>query len=72
VAQEHLVLRVTDDGTGFDPADGADGNGLANMRKRASDLGGTATLESVLGRGTTITLRVSLTYQHWWGQRIRK
>jgi len=72
VMQECLVLRVTDNGTGFDPAAGSDGNGLANMRKRASDLGGAATFESQSDRGTTITLRVPLTYQHWWGQRIRE
>jgi ligand-binding sensor domain-containing protein/signal transduction histidine kinase len=72
VAQEHLVLQVTDNGTGFDAADGGDGNGLVNMRKRASDLGGTAVFKSLSGRGTNIALRVPLTYQHWWGQRIRK
>ena len=72
VAEEHLVLRVTDDGIGFDPSVCVEGNGLVNIRKRALDLGGTAVFESLSNRGATLTLRVPLTYQRWGGRRIRK
>jgi ligand-binding sensor domain-containing protein len=66
VVQEHLVLQLTDDGTGFDSTAGWNGNGLFNMRKRALELGGTLVIESIPNHGTTLTLRVPLTYQHWW------
>jgi ligand-binding sensor domain-containing protein/signal transduction histidine kinase len=72
VAQEHLTLRITDNGTGFDPTDCGEGNGLINIRKRATDLGGTAVFESRSDQGTILTLRVPLTYQRWGGRRIRK
>ena len=72
VAQEHLVLEIKDNGTGFDPSAGCEGNGLISIRKRASDLGGTAIFESQPDRGTILTLRVPLTYQCWWGRKSRK
>ena len=65
VAQDSLLLRVVDNGKGFDPAAAADGNGLANIRKRASDLSAAVELESVLNRGTTLTLRVPLVHPYW-------
>jgi signal transduction histidine kinase len=55
------VLRVTDDGTGFDPrAVRRAGRhlGLVSMRDRASGVGGTLTVESAPGKGTTIELEV--------------
>jgi two-component system NarL family sensor kinase len=55
----HLVLMVTDDGGGFDPARvPGDGMGLTGMRDRARLLGGTLQFESVMGHGTTVTLRI--------------
>ena len=65
VAQDSLLLRVVDNGKGFDPAAAADGNGLANIRKRASDLSAAVELESVLNQGTTLTLRVPLVHPYW-------
>jgi signal transduction histidine kinase len=56
-----LRMEVTDDGTGFDTAAGAPGGhlGLANMRDRASRLGGSLAFES--GRhGTTIIVDVPI------------
>lgn len=55
-----LVLRVADDGRGFVPSGKSEGHGLASMRQRAEDLGGTLEVESAEGRGTTVTLRVPL------------
>ncbi|MFF5978073.1 GAF domain-containing sensor histidine kinase [Streptomyces olindensis] len=55
------VLRVTDDGTGFDPqAVRRAGRhlGLVSMRDRASGAGGSLTVESVPGKGTTIEMEV--------------
>ncbi|MEV7792220.1 GAF domain-containing sensor histidine kinase [Streptomyces sp. NPDC087512] len=55
------VLRVTDDGTGFDPhAVRRAGRhlGLVSMRDRANGAGGTLTVESAPGKGTTIEMEV--------------
>jgi signal transduction histidine kinase len=55
------LLEIDDDGTGFDVdrAAGA-GNGLGNLQARAEALGGTCELESVIGEGTVVRLRVPL------------
>ncbi|MFC4332470.1 GAF domain-containing sensor histidine kinase [Streptomyces andamanensis] len=53
------VLRVTDDGTGFDPRTVRRAGrhlGLVSMRDRASGTGGTLTVESAPGKGTTIEM----------------
>jgi ligand-binding sensor domain-containing protein len=53
-----LAISITDDGRGFEIAD-AEGNGLANMRRRAALVGGRLTVSSGPGhRGTTVTLEV--------------
>ncbi|NJP66810.1 GAF domain-containing sensor histidine kinase [Streptomyces spiramenti] len=55
------VLRVTDDGVGFDPAAvRAAGRhlGLVSMRERATGVGGRLTVESAPGRGTVIEMEV--------------
>jgi signal transduction histidine kinase len=57
-------LTVTDDGTGFDPAQGrlaGTGTGLANMRDRLDAVGGRLTVGSVPGVGTTVTAVVTRT-----------
>ncbi|MEU0052540.1 GAF domain-containing sensor histidine kinase [Streptomyces sp. NPDC006184] len=55
------VLRVTDDGDGFDPTAVRRAGrhlGLVSMRDRASGAGGTLTVESAPGKGTTIEMEV--------------
>ncbi|OYP18397.1 diguanylate cyclase [Streptomyces sp. FBKL.4005] len=55
------VLRVTDDGRGFDPTAVRRAGrhlGLVSMRDRASGVGGTLTVESAPGKGTTIEMEV--------------
>lgn len=57
-----LLLLVRDDGTGFDPAApestrSLGGNGLPNMRLRATEMGGRLELDTAPGQGTTVTLR---------------
>ncbi len=58
-AGDELVLRVADDGVGFDPR-GNGGFGLTGMRERAELLGGQLAIDSAPGRGTTVALRVPL------------
>ncbi|QFZ77154.1 GAF domain-containing protein [Streptomyces fagopyri] len=55
------VLRVSDDGGGFDPTAIRDAGrhlGLVSMRDRSSGVGGTLTVESAPGKGTTIEMEV--------------
>jgi signal transduction histidine kinase len=52
--QESIVVRVTDDGRGFDPARSR-GMGILGMEERVKHLGGTLRVESQMGKGTTVT-----------------
>ncbi len=54
-----VVLEIDDDGAGL-PRGAArgGGNGLRNMERRVTDLGGTFAIESSAGEGTTVTLRL--------------
>lgn len=51
-----LKLRVSDNGHGFDGPARQQGNGLANIRRRALWLGGSAEVRASPGRGTMITV----------------
>jgi two-component system, NarL family, sensor histidine kinase UhpB len=53
-----VELRVSDDGSGFDPAVRGRGLGLIGMAERARLVGGDLDVRSAPGGGTTITLRV--------------
>ncbi|SOD87576.1 GAF domain-containing sensor histidine kinase [Streptomyces sp. Ag109_G2-15] len=55
------VLRVSDDGSGFDPRSVRRAGrhlGLVSIRDRASGVGGSLTVESAPGKGTTIEMEV--------------
>ena len=55
------VLTVTDDGTGFDPGAVRSAGrhlGLVSMRDRANGVGGTLTVQSEPGKGTTVEMEV--------------
>ncbi len=53
-----VVLTVTDDGRGFDPAADRAGFGLDGVRARAAQVGGAVALTSAPGSGTTLRLEV--------------
>jgi len=55
-----LLLDVADDGVGFDPAADTAGYGLVGMRHRLAGVGGTLTVESAPGYGTTLNAAVPL------------
>jgi signal transduction histidine kinase len=61
VVKEDLILRIADNGYGFDPVSSNGGNGLRHMTKRAAGLGGRIEIRSSPGEGTTITLTVPVT-----------
>ena len=60
VVEGALVVEVADDGAGFTPQAPAVGRGLENVHERAGVLGGTITIDSAPGEGTTVTLTVPL------------
>lgn len=59
-----LVVEVSDDGAGFDPealpATGRPRFGLQMMRERAQAAGGTFDIESHVGRGTRVVVRMPI------------
>jgi signal transduction histidine kinase len=64
-----FTILISDNGAGFDPVSSesgspgsADGfcNGLGNMRRRLTELGGRCLVESRIGHGTTIQFVLSL------------
>jgi len=61
---KELILSVRDDGVGFDPAASApreDCFGLDGMAERARNAGGSLTVVSAPGHGTTVTTRLPFT-----------
>ncbi|WP_396659013.1 sensor histidine kinase [Microbacterium oxydans] len=68
VENDQLHFTVTDDGTGFDPqvpargsAEKSDSFGLQATAERVQQLGGKLTIDTAPGRGTTLTVELSLT-----------
>lgn len=61
VRDDSFRIVITDNGVGL-PEDGGDptGNGLANLKKRLEDMGGTAEYNSRLNEGLRVTLTVPL------------
>ena len=57
-ADGSMVLEVTDDGRGFDPAAPSRRSGLASMRERTRAAGGRLKVLSRPGAGTTVRLEV--------------
>jgi two-component system, NarL family, sensor histidine kinase UhpB len=55
-----LTMLIRDNGRGFDLNKSSAGNGLKNMRKRATEIGGELLIESFPELGTTIQLRLAV------------
>jgi len=59
--ENRITVVVADDGRGFSPDEAMGvGNGLENMQKRLSTIGGELQLQSEPGHGTTVRLQVPL------------
>jgi len=59
---DHVLLIVEDDGIGFEPPAATapgDGFGLRGMEERAALVGATVVVDSSIGRGTTILVRMA-------------
>lgn len=59
-ADDTLTLSVRDDGSGFDPGTPCAGYGLAGLRARATEVGGSARIRSTPGDGTTVTVSLPI------------
>jgi signal transduction histidine kinase len=61
---DHLLVTLSEDGVGFDPAEArgspGEGRGLANMHRRATRMGGDLRIESAPGQGTRLALLIPL------------
>ncbi len=60
IENKWVMVKVADNGAGFDPSNMHEGHGLESMRARAKGLGGELQIISSDGRGTTILLNVPL------------
>jgi signal transduction histidine kinase len=58
-SERRLMIEITDDGRGLPPPPRQD-SGLANIRQRATDLGGSCLIEAAPGGGTGIRLDLPL------------
>jgi signal transduction histidine kinase len=67
-----ILLRVSDDGVGFDPitAPFGDSVGLASTEERLESIGGSLLLRSARGRGTVIEARSPLTASRRIGRAV--
>ena len=54
----HVQLAVRDTGAGFNPAAPRAGSGLAHIRDRVAELGGTVDIDSAPGCGAVLTVQV--------------
>jgi signal transduction histidine kinase len=56
-----MVLRVSDNGRGFDVGCASAGHGLRSMRERTMAIGGSFDAQSRPGGGATLTFTIPLT-----------
>jgi signal transduction histidine kinase len=56
----NLILRIRDNGRGFDIEEVTNGDGLLNIKNRASKIGGIIEIESAQNRGTMIKLKAKI------------
>ena len=59
--EDMLQLQVIDNGIGFNPDVATKGNGLMNMRSRASAMQAEFSINSIKNTGTTILLQKHIT-----------
>jgi signal transduction histidine kinase len=59
-SDQYILVRIEDDGVGFDTANYVAGRGLQNIRDRADSLNAVLNINSTLGKGTVIELRLAI------------
>ena len=56
--QKFITMTVADNGTGFNADKEYNGNGLINTKQRAEEINATLNIQSAVGEGTTIELKL--------------
>lgn len=59
ISPEYLTLTIQDNGVGFEDSN-TNGNGLKNMKSRIEDIGGKLTIESTIGEGTKVIIKLKV------------
>ncbi|AXG71318.1 oxygen sensor histidine kinase NreB [Kordia sp. SMS9] len=60
-SNDRIILSIKDDGVGFDQSKRSSGIGLKNMKSRVTLLHGQFTINSIPGKGTSISVDVPMT-----------
>lgn len=63
LSADGVAIEISDDGAGFSPSTAEGGFGLAAMRGRVEDSGGTVSVDSAPGRGTRVQVLIPATGQ---------
>ncbi len=58
--KNNLTMMICDNGKGFDTKKTTEGNGLRNMKRRATEIGAELLIDSYPGNGTTIKLKIAV------------
>ncbi|SEI56826.1 Two component regulator propeller [Dyadobacter sp. SG02] len=61
--RQQVVMKIRDDGKGFDTTTQSNGNGLGNMQHRAASIKGELGIHSSPGKGTEIILSIKTPHQ---------
>ncbi|WP_199900119.1 PAS domain-containing sensor histidine kinase [Caldalkalibacillus mannanilyticus] len=61
---DHIDVQIEDFGQGFDVNNKVKGIGLFSMEERARSVGGTLTIQSAIGEGTKVRMRIPLPFQN--------
>ena len=62
IEADRIRLEIEDNGRGIGASNGAGGHGLADIRARASRLGGTADIENLAAGGLSVRIGLPLAY----------
>lgn len=60
VAEARLTVEIADDGRGFDPSQAPQDRGLAHMRERLAEIGGSCVIRSAPGAGTSVRVTLGI------------
>jgi len=60
ITNDLISLQFTENGIGYDPNQTKQGNGIANMKRRAAEIGGILKINSSPANGSEVTLSILL------------
>ena len=60
ITNDLISLQFTENGIGYDPNQTKQGNGIANMKRRAAEIGGILKINSSPGNGSEVNLSILL------------